>query len=70
MLIPDTPTVDEPILPIHRRAPSIVLPEDPSQEELVQYWTLSTRDKEGSCMATVLLIRLSPKCGKIRPLIT
>jgi hypothetical protein len=46
MLIPDTPTVDEPILLIPRRTPSIVLPEDPSQEELVQYWTLSTRDKE------------------------
>ena len=27
-----------------RRTPSISLPEDPSQEELAQYWTLSARD--------------------------
>lgn len=29
---------------LHRRAPSIVLPNDPSQEELLQVWTLSARD--------------------------
>src|SRR5713101_9431616 len=31
---------------IHRRTPSIILPEDPSQEELLQFWTLSARDRE------------------------
>jgi TnpA family transposase len=29
---------------VHRR-PSILLPEDPSEEELAQYWTLSARDR-------------------------
>ena len=29
-----------------RRPVSIGLPEDPSQEQLAQYWTLSARDKE------------------------
>ena len=28
-----------------RRTPSLLLPEDPSQEELAQYWTLSARDQ-------------------------
>jgi hypothetical protein len=28
-----------------RRRPSILLPEDPSEEELAQYWTLSARDR-------------------------
>jgi len=28
-----------------RRTPSVLLPEDPSQEELAQYWTLSARDQ-------------------------
>ena len=28
-----------------RRTPSIFLPEDPSQEELAQYWTLSAQDR-------------------------
>ena len=31
---------------VHRRTPSIILPQDPSPEELAQYWTLSTRDQE------------------------
>ncbi len=31
---------------IRRRIPSIVLPDDPSQEELLQSWTLSARDRE------------------------
>jgi hypothetical protein len=35
----------EGIPPVRRRAPAIVLPEDPSPEELAQYWTLSARDK-------------------------
>jgi TnpA family transposase len=30
---------------IHRRVPSLVLPEDPSQDELLQYWTLSAQDR-------------------------
>jgi hypothetical protein len=28
-----------------RRTPSLLLPEDPSQDELAQYWTLSARDR-------------------------
>ena len=28
-----------------RRTPSLLLPEDPSQDELAQYWTLSARDQ-------------------------
>src|SRR5262245_24023040 len=28
-----------------RRRPSILLPEDPSEEALAQYWTLSARDR-------------------------
>jgi hypothetical protein len=35
-----------PSLPISRRTPPIALPEDPSAEELAQYWTLSNRDKD------------------------
>jgi|GEM_PF-4373316 len=31
---------------IHRRTSSIILPEDPGQEELLQFWTLSARDRE------------------------
>lgn len=31
---------------IRRRAPSIALPDDPSQEELLQCWTLSSRDRD------------------------
>src|SRR5712692_1437639 len=31
---------------VHRRPLAIILPEDPSQEELAQYWTLSTQDKQ------------------------
>ena len=31
---------------VHLRPLSIILPEDPSQEELAQYWTLSTQDKQ------------------------
>lgn len=30
--------------PVRRRAPSLLLPEDPSPEDLVHYWTLSARD--------------------------
>jgi hypothetical protein len=31
---------------VHLRPLSIILPEDPSQEELAQYWALSTQDKQ------------------------
>lgn len=31
---------------VYRRTPSIVLPEEPSPEELAQHWTLSAQDKE------------------------
>ena len=31
---------------LHRRVPALTLPEDPGPEELAQYWTLSSRDKE------------------------
>lgn len=30
---------------VRRRAPSIILPDDPGQEELLQFWTLSARDR-------------------------
>src|SRR5919205_1338575 len=33
------------VMLIHRRVPSLVLPEDPSQDELLQYWTLSAQDR-------------------------
>ena len=36
------PAVQRPDL---RRVPGLLLPEDPSSEELVQYWTLSARDQ-------------------------
>ena len=31
--------------PIRRQTPRFLLPEDPSPEELIQYWTLSARDQ-------------------------
>jgi hypothetical protein len=51
MVSPDLPPLQEPLLVLHRRAPALTLPEDPSPEELAQYWTLSSRDKEeiGQC---------------------
>jgi Domain of unknown function (DUF4158) len=46
-MVPSDPLpVQEPLLLLRRRPPAIALPEDPSQEELVQYWTLSPRDKD------------------------
>jgi len=30
---------------IHRRTPSLILPEAPGPEELLQFWTLSARDR-------------------------
>ena len=32
-------------MPIHRRPPALILPHDPSSEELLQCWTLSARDR-------------------------
>jgi TnpA family transposase len=31
--------------PLRRRTPSLILPEDPSAEDCVQYWTLSAQDR-------------------------
>ena len=46
MMPPDPLPVQEPLLLIRRRPPVLALPDDPSQEELAQYWTLSPRDKD------------------------
>ena len=46
MMPPDPMPVQEPLLLIRRRPPALALPDDPSQEELAQYWTLSPRDKD------------------------
>jgi Domain of unknown function (DUF4158) len=46
MVSPDLPPLQEPLLVLHRRAPALTLPEDPGPEELAQYWTLSSQDKE------------------------
>src|SRR6266704_1001764 len=43
---PDLLPLSEPLLVLHRRAPALSLPDDPSPEELAQYWTLSSQDKE------------------------
>src|SRR5262245_59488456 len=45
MCTPDTSLGSAVQLPIRRQAPRFLLPEDPSPEELVQYWTLSARDQ-------------------------
>jgi hypothetical protein len=45
MSTPDMMTLDEISRSPRRYTPSVILPEDPSQEELVQYWTLSARDR-------------------------
>jgi len=46
MVIADATSLPEPLLPFRRRAPTLVLPADPSEEELAQFWTLSSQDKE------------------------
>jgi Domain of unknown function (DUF4158) len=46
MMSPDPLPVQEPLLLIRRRPPVLALPDDPSQEELAQYWTLSPQDKD------------------------
>jgi hypothetical protein len=45
MLTPPITTSHEANRYESRRTPSIFLPEDPSQEELAQYWTLSAQDR-------------------------
>src|SRR5262245_28966930 len=46
MVTSDATSLPEPLLPFRRRPPTLVLPADPSEEELVQCWTLSSQDKE------------------------
>src|SRR5215510_12168948 len=46
MMPSDTTSLPEPLLPFRRRPPTLVLPTDPSEEELLQFWTLSSQDKE------------------------
>jgi hypothetical protein len=46
MLPPGTTTSDEVNGTMRHRSSTVLLPKDPSQEELAQYWTLSARDKE------------------------
>jgi hypothetical protein len=46
MVTPDTTIQHEVNGSVRRRTPSVRLPENPSHEELAQYWTLSGRDKE------------------------
>jgi hypothetical protein len=45
MVTADPTIFQETSLPFRRRPSAPVLPEDPSEEELAQYWMLSTRDK-------------------------
>ena len=40
-----TPDMREVGAAVRRRSPSLLLPEDPSPEELAQFWTLSDRDR-------------------------
>src|SRR5256885_1965090 len=44
MVTPGTPPLAETPAPVHRRPPALLLPEDPSADDLVRYWTLSARD--------------------------
>lgn len=44
MSTPDTMTSDEISRSVRRHTPSVILPENPSHEELAQYWTLSAQD--------------------------
>ena len=46
MLTPGTTNSPEVIVPVRQRPLSIVLPEDPTQEELARYWTLSASDRD------------------------
>ena len=44
MFTPDTTPGHEAHAPVRRRTSSLILPEDPSPEDLVHYWTLSAQD--------------------------
>jgi TnpA family transposase len=45
MLMRNPSPLHETLLPMRRRPQSFILPQDPSPEELAQYWTLSPPDK-------------------------
>ena len=45
MATPETMTLCETSAMPRRRSPSLLLPEEPSREELAQFWTLSDRDR-------------------------
>ena len=45
MATPDMMTPLETSAALRRRSPSLLLPEEPSREELAQFWTLSDRDR-------------------------
>jgi len=45
MAAPETMTPRETSATLRRRSPSLLLPEEPSREELAQFWTLSDRDR-------------------------
>jgi hypothetical protein len=45
MAAPDTLTPRETDAALRRRRPSLLLPEEPSREELAQFWTLSDHDR-------------------------
>ena len=45
MAAPETMTPVETNAALRRRSPSLLLPEEPSREELAQFWTLSDRDR-------------------------
>ena len=44
MVTPGLPPLAETPAPVRHRPPALLLPEDPSAEDLVRYWTLSARD--------------------------
>ena len=43
MVTSDATSRPEPLLPFRRRPPTLALPADPSEEELVQFWTLDRK---------------------------
>jgi uncharacterized protein DUF4158 len=45
MLMLNPSPSQESLLPLHRCPPALLLPADPSLEELAQHWTLSPQDK-------------------------
>jgi len=45
MWTPDLSTPLEVSTAVHRRTPSLLLPEAPSRRKLAQFWTLSARDR-------------------------